>query len=152
VTVRLAEGAPLGDLVRLLVAASRAGSTVTISSALPLPVALVESFGGPLPPVKVAKLTIESDASWLTRAAAGELAAGRIRLVSPHGTVTAKGTSEGATALAEAVNGNPDTAIYAGEVTTSGRVELLTFVHEQAVSLTAHRFGNPDPVMENIAI
>ena len=152
VTVRLAEGAPLGDLVRLLAAASRARSTVTISSALPLPVALVESFGGPLPSVKVANLTIESDASWLARAAAGELAAGRIRLVSPHGTVTAKGASPGATALAEALGGNPDTAIYAGEVTTSGRVELLTFLHEQSVSLTAHRFGNPDPAMEALAI
>ncbi|BDZ48808.1 proline dehydrogenase [Frondihabitans sucicola] len=46
-------------------------------------------------------------------------------------------------ALARAVAGSPDVAIYADEVTESGRIELLPFLHEQAVSLTAHRFGNP---------
>jgi RHH-type proline utilization regulon transcriptional repressor/proline dehydrogenase/delta 1-pyrroline-5-carboxylate dehydrogenase len=25
---------------------------------------------------------------------------------------------------------------------------LLPFLHEQAISLTAHRFGNPDPAMQ----
>ncbi|MGV8883821.1 MAG: 1-pyrroline-5-carboxylate dehydrogenase, partial [Rhodoglobus sp.] len=156
VAVRLSEGARLGDLVRLLAAASRARSTVSISSALPLPVALVESFTEPLPPLLVSSVTIESDAAWLVRAAseavAGGLGAGRIRLVSPRGSVTARGTSPNATALAAALNGNPDIAIYGGEVTTSGRVELMPFLHEQAVSMTAHRFGNPDPAMESLVI
>ena len=47
-------------------------------------------------------------------------------------------------ALAAAVDGDPDLAIYAGDVTTAGRLELLPFVHEQAITITAHRFGNPD--------
>ncbi|MDR2322705.1 MAG: bifunctional proline dehydrogenase/L-glutamate gamma-semialdehyde dehydrogenase [Microbacterium sp.] len=47
-------------------------------------------------------------------------------------------------ALAEAVQGDPDLAIFAGEVTTAGRIELLPFLHEQAIAITAHRYGNPD--------
>ena len=47
-------------------------------------------------------------------------------------------------ALAVAVDGDPDLAVYDGEVTSAGRIELLPFVHEQAITITAHRYGNPD--------
>jgi RHH-type proline utilization regulon transcriptional repressor/proline dehydrogenase/delta 1-pyrroline-5-carboxylate dehydrogenase len=50
-----------------------------------------------------------------------------------------------ADAMAVALDGAPEVAIYADEVTESGRVEMLPFVKEQAVSITAHRFGAPDP-------
>ncbi|MBB5844841.1 RHH-type proline utilization regulon transcriptional repressor/proline dehydrogenase/delta 1-pyrroline-5-carboxylate dehydrogenase [Conyzicola lurida] len=136
VTLRLAEGAPLGDLVRLLAAATRARATVAISSAVPLPATLVERFSGALSPLRVLGITIESDAAWLTRAAAGGITTARVRLAGGD-----------ASALAAAVKGAPDLAIYAGEVTAAGRVELLPFLREQAVSLTAHRFGNPDAAM-----
>ena len=46
--------------------------------------------------------------------------------------------------------GDPDLAIYAGEVTTAGRIELLPFLREQAISITAHRFGNPDPTFRDV--
>jgi RHH-type proline utilization regulon transcriptional repressor/proline dehydrogenase/delta 1-pyrroline-5-carboxylate dehydrogenase len=52
--------------------------------------------------------------------------------------------------LAEAVEGDPDLAVYDHEVTTAGRVELLPFVHEQSVTITAHRFGNPDRWSESV--
>ena len=55
-------------------------------------------------------------------------------------------------ALAEAVEGNPDLAIYSGPVTTAGRIELLPFLREQAVSITAHRFGNPDRTMADLVV
>jgi RHH-type proline utilization regulon transcriptional repressor/proline dehydrogenase/delta 1-pyrroline-5-carboxylate dehydrogenase len=55
-----------------------------------------------------------------------------------------------ASALARAVEGSLDVAIYAGEVTEAGRVELLPFLREQAISLTAHRFGNPVPALERL--
>ena len=48
-----------------------------------------------------------------------------------------------ASALAAAVGGSPDVAIHSDPVTESGRVELLPFLSEQAISMTAHRFGNP---------
>ncbi|QOD08126.1 proline dehydrogenase family protein [Rathayibacter toxicus] len=47
------------------------------------------------------------------------------------------------TALAEAFTGSPDVAIYADPVTSVGRVELLPFLREQAISMTNHRFGIP---------
>ena len=54
------------------------------------------------------------------------------------------------TALAAAVDGDPDLAVYANEVTTAGRLELLPFLHEQSITITAHRFGNPDPWSESV--
>ena len=129
VTVRLCEGEPLDRLVRLIAAAARAGATIDISTALPLPTALVQSFAAPVPPVTVRSLNVESDAAWLARVPGTDAA--RIRLV-------------GGDPVALAAVLDADTAIVAGPVTTSGRVELLPFLREQSVSITAHRFGNPD--------
>jgi RHH-type proline utilization regulon transcriptional repressor/proline dehydrogenase/delta 1-pyrroline-5-carboxylate dehydrogenase len=138
VTIRLSEGESLGHLVRLIAAGSLANAPLTISSAVPVPAGLVQSFEDPVPSARVVEVVVESDATWL--ACAPHLR-GRVRLVGGD-----------AAALAEAVGGSPDVAIYAGEVTTSGRVEMLTFLHEQAVSITAHRFGNPDRGMQQLPL
>ncbi|CAN5164893.1 bifunctional proline dehydrogenase/L-glutamate gamma-semialdehyde dehydrogenase [soil metagenome] len=139
VHLRLSEGQPLGHLVRLIAAGSLANSLLTISSALPLPVALVQSFEDALPSARVRSITIESDAAWLGRMR--DLRTARIRLIGGN-----------ALALAGAVGGNADVAVWAGPVTTSGRIELLPFLHEQAVSITAHRFGNPDRAMAGLVV
>ncbi|WP_229072876.1 bifunctional proline dehydrogenase/L-glutamate gamma-semialdehyde dehydrogenase [Actinoplanes sp. DH11] len=118
VTVRLAADGAVADLVRVLAAGTLAGAELRVSTAVPLPAALAARFPGAV---------VEDDAAF----AAG-LGAGRVRLVGGS-----------ATALAEATGGRPDLAVWAGPVTESGRVELLPFVREQAVSITAHRFGNP---------
>ena len=55
-----------------------------------------------------------------------------------------------ATSLARAVEGSVDVAIYSEPLTASGRVELLPFVLEQAVSATNHRFGNPTRLLEDV--
>ena len=138
VTIRLSEGAPMGHLVRLIAAASLVNSPLTISSALPLPTQLVQSFDGVEPTALVEGIVVESDAAFLESAARLR---GRVRLVGGDPS-----------ALATAVNGDPDVAIYSGAVTTAGRIELLTFVHEQSVSITAHRFGNPDRVMAELVV
>ena len=138
VTIRLSEGEPLSHLIRLIAAASRVDAPITISSALPVPTALIESFDDLSPTADVRRVTVESDASWLGRA---DVLTGRVRLVGGD-----------ARALAQAVDGSPDVAIYSGPVTTSGRIELLPFVHEQAVSVTAHRFGNPNRSMLKLPI
>ena len=56
---------------------------------------------------------------------------------------------------AAAVNGSPSLALYANPVVAAGRVEILTFLREQAVSVTAHRFGTPHryeiPLLDPIA-
>lgn len=139
VTLRLSEGEPLGHLVRLLAAASRAGAAVDVSSALPLPTALVQTFGGASAPVLVGELTVESDESWLNRART--LDTSRVRLIGGDPL-----------AFAEALRGSVDVAVWSGPVTTSGRIELLPFLHEQAISITAHRFGNPDPEMAGLTV
>ena len=139
VHLRLSEGEPLGHLVRLIAAGSLTSSLLTISSALPLPVSLVQSFEAASPSARVRSITIESDSAWLARVR--DLRSARVRLIGGN-----------ALALAGAVGGNPDIAVWAGPVTTSGRIELLPFLREQAVSITAHRFGNPDRAMSGLVV
>ncbi|HJW01631.1 MAG TPA: bifunctional proline dehydrogenase/L-glutamate gamma-semialdehyde dehydrogenase [Arthrobacter sp.] len=132
VTVRLSEGAPLAGLARTVAAGVLAGSALTVSTAVELPAQLRAVLTG-----LDITVTVESDAGWLASAArlaaAGRLSGARIRLIGGD-----------ATALAEATDGRPDLAIYAHPVTEAGRVELLPFLHEQAISITAHRFGTPN--------
>ncbi|MCU1518788.1 MAG: 1-pyrroline-5-carboxylate dehydrogenase, partial [Pseudarthrobacter sp.] len=132
VTVRLSEGAPLAHLARTVAAGVLAGSALTVSAAVELPAQLRVVLTG-----LDIDVTVESDADWLASsarlAAAGKLSGARIRLIGGD-----------ATALAEATDGRPDLAVYAHPVTEAGRVELLPFLHEQAVSITAHRFGTPN--------
>ncbi|WP_290804964.1 bifunctional proline dehydrogenase/L-glutamate gamma-semialdehyde dehydrogenase [Herbiconiux sp.] len=132
VVVRLSEGSPLHELVRVLAAATLARSTVTLSSALklPKPLRLLLKERG-------VRVVIENDSAWLARVPEylGEVS--RIRLIGGD-----------AGALAVALGGSPDLAVYAGEVTRAGRIELLPFLVEQVVSVTNHRFGNPSVLMD----
>jgi RHH-type proline utilization regulon transcriptional repressor/proline dehydrogenase/delta 1-pyrroline-5-carboxylate dehydrogenase len=128
VTVRHSSGASFAELVRTLAAARVAGSIVYLSSAVPLPAGVSTELAA-----TDVNVVVETEADWLGRAGRGELATSRIRLIGGDRTT-----------FAEATGGNPDFAVYASPVTTAGRVELLPFLHEQAISITAHRFGNPD--------
>jgi len=134
VTVRAAEGASLADVVRVLLAALRSGSPFTASVATALPEPFVSSLG-----LGVGAIRIESDDAWHDRVRAGGLRTERVRLVT--------GAADGgaaSSALADALGGDPAVAVFAAPVTPTGRLELLPFLREQAVSITAHRFGNPD--------
>jgi RHH-type proline utilization regulon transcriptional repressor/proline dehydrogenase/delta 1-pyrroline-5-carboxylate dehydrogenase len=134
VTVRHSLGSPFAELVRVLAAARLAGSEVQLSSAVPLPAGLAaELASGPASGTGAVNVTVETEGDWLARAGREELATSRIRLIGGDRT-----------AFTEATGGNPDLAVYASPVTAAGRVELLPFLHEQAISITAHRFGNPD--------
>jgi RHH-type proline utilization regulon transcriptional repressor/proline dehydrogenase/delta 1-pyrroline-5-carboxylate dehydrogenase len=141
VTLRLSEGTSMGDLVRLIAAGTLARSPLWISSALPLPSGLIELFNEPTTPVLVKSVEVETNVRFHSRIRAGELATERIRLIGGD-----------ATELASVVGGDPDIAIYSGPVTTAGRLELLTFLREQAVSITAHRFGTPDREMGELRL
>jgi len=57
-----------------------------------------------------------------------------------------------ARALAAALGGDPDVTVWSGDVTEAGRVELLPFLREQSVSLTAHRFGAIDPDFRDLRL
>ena len=128
VTIRHSLGAPFAELTRVLAAATLAGSAVSVSSAVPVPAGLASVLAE-----SGVTVTVETEGDWLARAAGGKLAASRIRLIGGDRT-----------AFCEATGGNPDFAVYASPVTTAGRIELLPFLHEQAISITAHRFGTPD--------
>ncbi|MDP9884119.1 RHH-type proline utilization regulon transcriptional repressor/proline dehydrogenase/delta 1-pyrroline-5-carboxylate dehydrogenase [Sinomonas atrocyanea] len=144
VTVRFeapTSGHGVAELLRIAAAGLVAGSAVTVSTAVGLP----GSAEGVLRRHGVT-VAVEDSAAWLRRAAA--LGAGRVRLIA--GTDD-DGVSS-ARALAGAVDGTPDVAMYAHPVVSAGRVELLPFLHEQAVSVTAHRFGNPNPVTATVRL
>ena len=52
--------------------------------------------------------------------------------------------------LCAAIGGSPDVAVWAHEPTGAGRVEMLPFLREQAVSITNHRFGNPTTLTDGV--
>ncbi|MDN6659963.1 MAG: aldehyde dehydrogenase family protein, partial [Acidipropionibacterium jensenii] len=56
------------------------------------------------------------------------------------------------TEVAAAPAGDPDLAVWSWPVTAAPRVELLAFLREQSVSLTAHRFGTPSAELAELAI
>ena len=141
VTIRLADGASPAQLIRVLAAATLAKSPVTVSTPVPLAAGLVRLFRDELSPTRVVEVIIEPDEAWHRRLQSSKDRPHRIRLLGGD-----------AVELARVVGGDPDVAIYAGPVTTSGRIELLPFLHEQAVSMTAHRFGNPDPGLDSVVI
>jgi RHH-type proline utilization regulon transcriptional repressor/proline dehydrogenase/delta 1-pyrroline-5-carboxylate dehydrogenase len=132
------------ELLRVVVAGIRTGSKFFLSTPVGLPAEVRRS----LSELRVA-VAVESDDEWIARMAASPEdaileadaapRASRVRLVGPRDAVAALHR-----ALAEATGGDPDLAVYDGEVTSAGRIELLPFVHEQAITITAHRFGNPD--------
>jgi len=90
---------------------------------------------------------IEPDTEFAGRMAVERPA--RIRVIAPEGANDPHATGR---ALLEAVDGAPDVAVWSGPVTASGRVELLPFLREQALSITAHRFGNPYPALAELPL
>ncbi|MGL3200494.1 MULTISPECIES: proline dehydrogenase family protein [Curtobacterium] len=144
VHVRLAsDGASLVDveslavesLVRVVAAALRAGTTIDVSVAGPLPAA-VRSAVQSLSIVRSLR-DGEPDATFAARIADGPST--RVRLIGGD-----------ASALYTAIGGRPDVAVYAEPVTEAGRLEVLPFLREQAVSITAHRFGTPNHLTDSL--
>ena len=152
VELRATADAPLQEVLRTVLAAVRAGAGFVLSASAGLPAGVRHALGD-----LDAAVFLETDDEWLARVsgsgsgadADGEgvvtARAARIRLIGSRPAVAAAHA-----ALARAVDGDPDLAVYDGEVTSAGRIELLPFVHEQAISITAHRFGNPDPVFAEV--
>jgi len=137
VHVRAALDARLEQVLRVALAGLRSGAPFVLSLAAGLPAAvrrLLDEAGVPV--------FVEIDDDWLARVSGDERPA-RVRLIGADAAALHR-------ALADAVAGDPDVAVYDNEVTTAGRLELLPFVHEQAIAITAHRFGNPDAWSEAV--
>ncbi|MBD7957623.1 bifunctional proline dehydrogenase/L-glutamate gamma-semialdehyde dehydrogenase [Microbacterium sp. Sa4CUA7] len=152
VAVRASADATWQTVLRVVVAGIRAGAPFTLSAPVGLPAAVRRALGD-----ADVSVHVESDEQWLQRiVGAGDDAASadlgmtaerpsRARLVGPRESVASLHR-----ALAEATGGDPDLAVYDNEVTTAGRLELLPFLREQSITITAHRFGNPDPWSEAV--
>ncbi len=139
VTLRHLGGSP-APLVRVLAAGLVAGTELMLSMPQEAYDALSPRLREELT-TRGVEVAPESEAAWLQRAAGlGQGPAGaRIRLVGADDALPAAHRS-----LIDAIDGRPEIAIYAQPVTESGRVELLPFLQEQAISITAHRFGTPN--------
>lgn len=132
VTVRLEAAAP-GHLVRVVAAGLAAGAPVTVSAGVELRDeirSLVERAGATV---------VAQDADAWAATLRGADAPSRVRLIGGSRT-----------AFARASGGRADVALYAQPVVEAGRIEMLTFLREQAVAMTAHRFGSPTSLAEGI--
>ena len=144
VAIRATRDAGWHELLRVVIAGVRTGSGITLSAPVGLPAAVRRVLG-----MRGIPVFVESDEEWLERfqPVPGDTDAEtehpprppRVRLVGSPDSVGALRR-----ALAAAVGGDPDVAVYDNPVTTAGRLELLPFLHEQSITITAHRFGNPD--------
>ena len=144
VTIRIAADAPLHHTLRAIAAGLAANANPTVSSPVALPQPVLEALS-------TAHVTVhfEDENAWkqrVTRMAAqdGPHASERIRVVA------GASREEQVAQVFRAANGKPDIAVYGGEVVSAGRVEMLPHLHEQAVSITAHRFGTPSRISEGV--
>jgi len=140
------EGAALARVVRTIIAAVAAGASAHVSTALPLPESITSALAGS--PIT---FSVDSNENWLLTAAQFENT--RVRLVEGDAVTDATATCSAtatAGALFFATDGRPDVAVYTNPVTEAGRIEMLPFLKEQAVSITAHRFGTPNALSDDL--
>ncbi|MFT0846589.1 bifunctional proline dehydrogenase/L-glutamate gamma-semialdehyde dehydrogenase [Actinomycetaceae bacterium L2_0104] len=134
--VRLASDQSVGDLLAVVAAAVAVGTKPVVSTALPVSKQMAEFFGE-----YDLKVVRESDAEFASYMASHSSNQDGVRVRMIGGD---------SLALAKAVRGSVDVAIFDEPVTACGRIEVLPFVLEQAVSATNHRFGNPTRLLEGI--
>ncbi len=124
--IRAEAGVAIVEIVRVTAAALRAGASVRLSAADALPVEVAAA-------IRKSGVAVAHEDAATAHARLAALPRPRVRLLGAPAAV-----------LDRAADGRPDIAVFDGPVTRAGRVELLPFLHEQSVSITAHRFGNPD--------
>ncbi|XKE62010.1 bifunctional proline dehydrogenase/L-glutamate gamma-semialdehyde dehydrogenase [Microbacterium aerolatum] len=126
VTIRI-ENAKPAEAIRVIAAGVRTGARLSVSAAEELPASVRSWLSG----LSIG-VAVEDEKGWGARAARLAESGGRIRLVGGD-----------AAAVAGHTGGSPAVAIYAGPVVSAGRIELLPYLREQAVSVSSHRFGTP---------
>lgn len=127
--LRIAADAVEYDSWRSLIALAALGEGSVSAEALPLPAVEALQEAGFV-------VTIESDSKWL------ESIQNRPRRVRYIGFTPR--------VLAGTPLASPDVALYENPPTESGLIELLPYFKEQAVSITAHRFGNPSRLAHRV--
>ena len=146
VVLRLGPGAAPKEVLRVLLAAARAGSALTVSISSEAPKPAVKALKSGLKHLELPRALDRraaknawrcDDEAFVDALVTGELSRGvgtRVRLLG--------GMEQ---AAFERLAPHPEVAVLADPVTVSGRVELRLWLKEQAISMTLHRFGNPSP-------
>lgn len=145
VQVRLDADGSLAGALRVLLAGVAAGARIEFVTGQELPAALISAISG-----AGVKVIQQSDADY--RAALAKIAKTPSKQLEGSALEGARIRYIGSdsTGIYEALDGRPDIAVYFQPVTEAGRIEMLPFLREQAVSITAHRFGNPFKFSENV--
>ena len=137
VALRVTADASPVRVARLIAAARRAASPLTVapepglSTDLTAVVDAARALGARVDPPS-------DDTAFVAAVEARRLA--RVRLAAPAGA-----------ALRSLLAARPEIALLDDATTASGRVELRYWLHEQAVSMTLHRFGNADRAFVDLA-
>lgn len=127
--IRFSADASAAELGQVLVAASAARAPIALSTAWELPPVLQRELAE-----REAVVIVESDEAFLQRMRTEGLRDyPRLRLLG--------GSRK---AVLSALRNAVDIAVFSDDVTLAGRVEMLPFLREQAISITAHRFGRVD--------
>ncbi|MFM8530160.1 MAG: bifunctional proline dehydrogenase/L-glutamate gamma-semialdehyde dehydrogenase [Ilumatobacteraceae bacterium] len=122
-------GRGVAELARVTAAGLLAGAPLTVSTGVELPASLATVLRA-----SDVAVAVEHGEAWTARVARlARTGPARIRLIGAS-----------ARATTQAAGGSPGIAVYGSDVVSAGRVELLTFLHEQALSITAHRYGTPN--------
>lgn len=131
VTVRF-EDADVASLLRVVGAGVQAQAGVTVSTVRPLDPAVVELLDS-----AGVVCRVQDTETWADQLL--NFPPARVRLLG--------GSRE---SFAQMSAGRADVALYAQPVLESGRIELLTFLREQAIAVTAHRFGSPTSLVQGL--
>jgi len=129
VVVRASKESSTAHLLRVVAAGLLAGSPLIVSSAVGLDHRVIDLL-------RELAVTVErqGEQAWLDSLASDKH--DRIRLMGPAPAALFHRTQE-----------RVELTAYTQPVTESGRLELLPFLREQAISITAHRFGTPSPTV-----
>lgn len=145
VLVRADESAPVAETVRVVLAGLAAGAPIALSVGKELPISvrgILENNG--------VKYLVESDEAWRNWLQSNAKTPVRALAGTPLEGTRIRYIGNDAQSVYTALGGRPDVAVYFHPVTEAGRIEMLPFLREQAVSITAHRFGNPNPFSEKV--
>ncbi|ORC18939.1 MULTISPECIES: bifunctional proline dehydrogenase/L-glutamate gamma-semialdehyde dehydrogenase [Rothia] len=138
VQVRLDESGDRDRALRVLLAGLAAGATIEFTTGQSIPVAVAGAL-------RSAGVTVLEQSDETYRASLATIAKTPSKQLEGTALEGARirYIGDDATSIYKALGGRPDIAVYFQPVTEAGRIEMLPFIREQAVSITAHRFGNP---------
>jgi acyl-CoA reductase-like NAD-dependent aldehyde dehydrogenase len=128
--IRVAEDGSVDELLRVIMAGLLVHAPMSVSSALGLPVSMLD-----LLKKQGVHVTVERDEDWFESiGVSGPTVAGvsaeRVRLIGGDRT-----------RAAEWIGGLGRISLWAEPVTMAGPVELLSFLREQSISISASRYG-----------